>query len=495
MEDQISFVCAIFRSLFESKEDRSVEWYHQCASIAVDTLARSWGTAQYEQGLLLDEKTIEQADVLQHLLEYLEQVKPCTATITRRKRTYQCNQARALHDHHRAVVKNKKGIKGKVFGILGSNTKTITWEGDYECNYDHSDAAHELCQQFRDHAMAYAQQDEEKIGKIFEEVFQSEQYRATIWSLLMTCKAYYRNPSLSRWAKELTQYCMKTMQLKQSANLWSLATTNWDYLNSLCQNIPLESIKITDEILGKGEFGCVYRGSFLDDIGNEVDCAVKVIDENAPNFHLDGIRQEIVILSVVIHPRLVRFYGYAYSMERHSFYLVQHRMAMNLGKWVDTTPCPSVQQIVQIVFDIAEGISVLHSFNVAHRDLAPGNILLQHDGLSWRACVADLGIARKISEGELMTRYAPKAEFCAPELLDSEKWQCYYSLSIDVFSFGKLTEVLLKMIDTKNSPVLTQLQFLASQCTQKDPQRRPPMVANLACIEELKETIKENSVQ
>ena len=86
-----------------------------------------------------------------------------------------------------------------------------------------------------------------------------------------------------------------------------------------------------------------------------------------------------------------------------------------------------------------------------------------------------------------MTRYAPQQKFCAPELFAAETWKCLYSLSVDVYSFGKLMEWLIEGYPPgdETNDLLTQICFLIIQCTQNDPQRRPPMVANLSFLEEL----------
>ena len=87
-----------------------VEWFYQCASIAIDALARNWGSSQYEQGLQMDSSKIKNTPALLHLLQYLDQMKPCTAILKVKNDTYQCLQTRALHDHHRCIVKSKYKI-------------------------------------------------------------------------------------------------------------------------------------------------------------------------------------------------------------------------------------------------------------------------------------------------------------------------------------------------------------------------------------------------
>lgn len=276
------------------------------------------------------------------------------------------------------------------------------------------------------------------------------------------------------------------MNLRAEENLWELATHNWNYLNALCKFIPFSSIKIdNDTKLGSGELASVYSGSFTSDDRN-IQCAIKVVPENSPIFNLSGLRQEIVVLSVVSHPRLVKFYGYSYNEEKQKFYLLQFKMEMNLSEWVkQIAPQSCIEQGLQIIADIAESARVVHSFNIVHRDMAPGNVLLIRESGIWRASLSDFGIARKLAKGG-MTRYAPQESFSAPELLSSVEWECPYTQAIDVFSFGKLSEMIVNAIPiSSESTIKAQIIHLVHQCTHHDPQRRPPMAANLVFVQAL----------
>jgi len=498
MQDKIKLACDLFKCLCESKDQRTVEWYSECASIAVDTLARSWGTTQFEQGLLVDnEAIIQQADVLKPFIEYFNQMRPCTATFVYKKKTYQCLQSQALHDHHRTVVK-KTGVRGKMLELLNLRKVTRTWEGNFQCNeMDYQRTRKQLEKQFCTLALAFARQDEETLKEFFTDVFRGPRYTNTIWNAFRESRT---DKTLKLWAIELTQYCMKAKHLDRSINLWELATgesgSRPQYFSYLLNVIPVENIKLSENVLGRGAFGTVYSGTFTDASGNEIECAVKVIDENSGVFDLTGFYREVTILSVISHPRLVKFHGGSRTKEKQ-FYLVQQKLDTDLETWTEQNPSPSVSELLRIIEDIAEGISVIHSFTVVHRDITPANILLKREKDSWRAFLADFGISRAVSI-QNMTRYTPNKQFCAPELVNAEVWYCDYTLAVDVYSFGMIMDWLLLHCKPKDKGLETfveQIQFLVAQCTQNDPQRRPPIVAALLFLEDLNSLLAKNATQ
>lgn len=98
--------------------------------------------------------------------------------------------------------------------------------------------------------------------------------------------------------------------------------------------------------------------------------------------------------------------------------------------------------VQSIIYQILCGVKYIHSARVIHRDLKPGNILVNSQGL---IKICDFGLARGINEDTeseriKITRYVATRWYRAPELIISLK---NYSTSIDMWSVGCIIAELL----------------------------------------------------
>lgn len=79
--------------------------------------------------------------------------------------------------------------------------------------------------------------------------------------------------------------------------------------------------------------------------------------------------------------------------------------------------------VQSMVYQILCGVKYIHSANVIHRDLKPGNILINSQG---QLKICDFGLARGInddteSERIKITRYVATRWYRAPELIISQR--------------------------------------------------------------------------
>lgn len=79
--------------------------------------------------------------------------------------------------------------------------------------------------------------------------------------------------------------------------------------------------------------------------------------------------------------------------------------------------------VQSMVYQILCGVKYIHSANVIHRDLKPGNILINSQG---QLKICDFGLARGINEDTeseriKITRYVATRWYRAPELIISQR--------------------------------------------------------------------------
>ncbi|MGZ4801882.1 MAG: protein kinase domain-containing protein, partial [Acidimicrobiia bacterium] len=104
-----------------------------------------------------------------------------------------------------------------------------------------------------------------------------------------------------------------------------------------------------------------------------------------------------------------------------------------LRQLIDRDGALPVAQAADITYQVADALSVAHARGLVHRDVKPGNVLVQPDG---RVKVTDFGIAKAAdSGGEELTRtgmVVGTARYLAPEQVDGRD----VDERVDLYSLG-----------------------------------------------------------
>ncbi|KAH7436713.1 hypothetical protein KP509_05G032300 [Ceratopteris richardii] len=149
--------------------------------------------------------------------------------------------------------------------------------------------------------------------------------------------------------------------------------------------------------LGEGGYGGVYKGTL-----NSVDVAIKVLrPQTNPNQHaaIDGweqFRNEVEVLSCIRHPHIVQLLGVCQEKACLIYeYMENGCLEDRLRCKNGTTPLPWYIRF-SICFEVVVALIFLHKISpkpVVHRDIKPGNILLDKNFVSK---LSDAGLARCI---------------------------------------------------------------------------------------------------
>ncbi|PON40609.1 Serine/threonine protein kinase [Parasponia andersonii] len=199
----------------------------------------------------------------------------------------------------------------------------------------------------------------------------------------------------------------------------------------------------TQNLLGEGGFGCVYKGVLVD--GREV--AVKQLKIGGGQGERE-FRAEVEIISRVHHRHLVSLVGYCIS--EHQRLLVYDYVPNNTLHYhlhaEDKRVMPWAIR-VKVAAGAARGIAYLHEDchpRIIHRDIKSSNILLDNN---YEARVSDFGLAKLAldSNTHVTTRVMGTFGYMAPEYATSGK----LTEKSDVYSYGV---VLLELI-TGRKPV------------------------------------------
>jgi len=147
--------------------------------------------------------------------------------------------------------------------------------------------------------------------------------------------------------------------------------------------------------LGVGGMGVVYRA---DDIWLGRAVAVKLLQPATQHDEeiLDDFKKEARVLAQVRHDNVVQVY--AFGPHRGSFYLAMEYVA---GENLDTIieahaargePVPR-ERALSIIRQVAGGLAAIHARQIVHRDVKPGNIVIE--AATGRPVLIDFGMARR----------------------------------------------------------------------------------------------------
>ena len=209
------------------------------------------------------------------------------------------------------------------------------------------------------------------------------------------------------------------------------------------ESLHIYNVEVDEtKVLGKGSYGVVYEACYH---GTKV--AVKklhsIFFEDVSAAENIGIlkswRNELQLMSKILHPNIVQFYG-VYNSESQknvklsgNTFIVSELMHKSLRARNLETSKLKYNEIVNILHDVAAGLCYLHErpSPIMHRDLASKNILLT---TSERAKIADLGVAKIVSQKqESLTRHPGTDAYMPVEAIAFENG---YDCSIDIYALG-----------------------------------------------------------
>ncbi|XP_031406061.1 serine/threonine-protein kinase BLUS1 isoform X1 [Punica granatum] len=189
--------------------------------------------------------------------------------------------------------------------------------------------------------------------------------------------------------------------------------------------------KLLEEV-GYGASATVYRAIYIP--FNEV-VAVKCLDLDRCNSHLDDIRREAQTMSLIDHPNVIR--AYCSFVVDHNLWVIMPFMAegscLHLMKiaYPDGFEEPAICSILK---ETLKALEYLHRQGHIHRDVKAGNILLDSNGVvkladfGVSACMFDTGDRQRSRNTFVGTPC-----WMAPEVLQPGSG---YNSKADIWSFG-----------------------------------------------------------
>ncbi len=201
------------------------------------------------------------------------------------------------------------------------------------------------------------------------------------------------------------------------------------------------------ERIGRGGMGVVYRAE-REDADFKQTVAIKLIRRG---FDFDEVlarfRRERRILARLDHPGLARLIDGGVSADGRPWFALEYVNGESLLRWCDQRRL-SLHERVRLLIEVCAVVQYAHSQLVLHRDLKPGNILVDSGG---NVRLLDFGISRLLSpdsdDTDVLTQAgdvsgqarAMTPAYAAPELFGTGTG----SVATDVYALGAVVYELL----------------------------------------------------
>ena len=219
--------------------------------------------------------------------------------------------------------------------------------------------------------------------------------------------------------------------------------------------------------IAEGQFGTVFE--VVDTKSGKV-FALKEILINSKNQPM--VEREIEIQNSINHPAILRILDF--HVEKCHAYLLTELNKYSLSHLISNSVYPLSPKLKKLIcIRVLKGLHELHSNGILHRDIKPGNILLNS---KFQALICDFGSA--IRESQKIDGSFPIEGFTlwykSPELLMGKR---DYGYEIDIWSFGCVfAELLLGMPIFASASEIHLLGKIASILGSPEPENWPKIV-------------------
>ncbi|MEZ4673265.1 MAG: serine/threonine-protein kinase [Caldilineaceae bacterium] len=166
-----------------------------------------------------------------------------------------------------------------------------------------------------------------------------------------------------------------------------------------------------EERLGTGAMAAIYRGL---DTTTGAQVAVKVLNATADDISPSTVSHGSAHGSALQHPHIVQLIDSGQTEQGITYIVMTLVMGEDLGSFLEKHHKLTVADTCRLLLPIADALAYAHAAGVIHRDVKPGNILLQRVAAGTPNSIqltdsadavipllSDFGIARALDAPEL----------------------------------------------------------------------------------------------
>jgi eukaryotic-like serine/threonine-protein kinase len=280
------------------------------------------------------------------------------------------------------------------------------------------------------------------------------------------------------------------------------------------QSVPmlgeLGDYELLEEI-GRGGQGVVFRAR-QKSLNRTVALKVISLGQWASKVHLKRFRREAEAAASLDHPSIVPIYEVG-ERDGSCYFSMKFVEGGQLDEVARRTPI-SIRQAAELIAKVARTVHYAHEHGILHRDIKPGNILLDAKG---EPHLTDFGLARLVESESSVTHTLDilgTPSYMAPEQAVGNNTAV--SNATDVYGIGAVLYQLLTghppfaggttyetiklVLDTEprqprllNPKIDRDLSTICLKCLEKDPKHR--YTSALALAEDLERWLKHEPIQ
>ncbi len=260
--------------------------------------------------------------------------------------------------------------------------------------------------------------------------------------------------------------------------------------------MELKGYQVRD-VIGSGGMATVYRGLQL---SLQRPVAIKILNEQmrSESEVRKAFEREALIIARLAHPNIIPVIDRGTRADGAPWFVMEYVDGVDLAQAVKSTEL-ALERKLDILLQISRALAYAHRNSIIHRDIKPGNIIVDRD---WHVRVVDFGIAllyreQEESKAQPVTAASSAAPSNDPELImGSENYMAPETMNSataatvksDLYSFGVVAyELLTGRLPNKGlrapskfvGELPKDIERLVLECLAPEPQQRPERAEEL----------------
>ncbi|MCK5288957.1 MAG: serine/threonine-protein kinase PknK, partial [Candidatus Omnitrophica bacterium] len=152
--------------------------------------------------------------------------------------------------------------------------------------------------------------------------------------------------------------------------------------------------------LDESMFSVVYKAF---DINRKMDIVLKFLKRDVTSSYIEDVirfKKEIEAVSKLEHANIIKLYGT--GEYNNTLYIVEELLeGEKLSGLLLQGKIFNINETLEIINQITEALNYIHQFKIIHKDLKPGNIMVQKKNNQYFVKILDFGIAHVIDLSEI----------------------------------------------------------------------------------------------